>query len=69
MAVLILCGWVSSYGQDDFNPSTPPEPGAPIVKHQLTLLAEPANGGSVSGGGRYDTGKSINVRASVNSYF
>ena len=69
MAVLILCGWVSAYGQDDFNPSTPPEPGAPIVKHQLTLLAEPANGGSVSGGGRYDTGKSINVRASVNSYF
>lgn len=69
MAVLILCGWASAYGQSDFNPSTPPEPGAPIVKHQLTLLAEPASGGTVSGGGRYDTGKSINVRASANSYF
>lgn len=69
MAVLILCGWVSAYGQDGFDPTPPPEPGAPIVKHQLTLLAEPADGGSVSGGGRYDTGKSINVRASANSYF
>ena len=39
------------WGQDDFNPASPAEPGAPPTA--LVLLAEPAEGGRVSGGGKY----------------
>lgn len=50
-----------------FNPNNPPEPGQPPTK--LTLSAMPAEGGSVSGGGKYVPGVTVNVRASSNSNF
>lgn len=37
---------------DIFNPDSPSEPGEPQVKTTLTLVADPEDGGSVSGGGR-----------------
>ena len=52
-----------------FNPGSPSEPSEPTIKpkHYLTLKA--TEGGSVSGGGRYEEGTSINVSASVNTGF
>lgn len=52
-----------------FNPGSPAEPSEPDIKpkHYLTLAA--TEGGTVSGGGRYEEGVSVNVSASVNSGF
>lgn len=46
-----------------FNPGAPGEPGE--LPHKLTLVA--GSGGSVSGGGFYLNGKTVNIRASANS--
>lgn len=56
-----------SWGQDEFNPESPSEPGAPPTK--LVLLAEPANGGFLSGSGIYSPGTQVRVRAHTNSNF
>ena len=56
-----------AWGQDDFNPASPAEPGAPPVK--LVVLAEPAAGGNVYGGGKYVPETSVRVSASANTNF
>lgn len=58
---------VTLWAQDDFNPDSPPEPGIPPTK--LILKAEPAAGGSVSGGGKFVPGTSVTARASSNTGF
>ncbi len=52
---------VVAWGQDEFNPASPAEPGAPASK--LTVKAEPSDGGSVSGGGKYTAGANVSLRA------
>lgn len=49
---------------DDFDPASPADPGLPVLYRTLTLVAEPTDGGSQSGGGRYPIG----ALASVNAY-
>lgn len=66
MLVLMLCS-VMAWAQDDFNPSSPAEPGEPPRK--LTLSAEPAEGGSVSGAGKYVPGTTVTLRASNKTNF
>ena len=44
----------------DFNPDSPPEPGA---RYKLTLKAKPAEAATVSGGGLYAVNASVNVKA------
>lgn len=52
-----------------FNPGSPEEPTEPTIKpkHYLTLHA--TEGGSVSGGGRYEEESSINIAAHPNTDF
>lgn len=48
----------------DFNPDSPPEPGA---RYKLTLKAEPAEAATVSGGGLYVVNANVSVKAVANS--
>jgi hypothetical protein len=61
LLTLLLCG-VSAWAQGGFNPSDPPEPGR--IPYKLALIADPADGGSVYGGGNYITGTTVNIAAS-----
>ena len=49
----------------DFNPDSPPEPGA---RYKLTLKALPAEAATVSGGGLYVVNANVSVKAVANSY-
>lgn len=64
--MLLLCS-MNSWGQDDFNPTSPPEPGQPPMKLEVTVT--PSEAGSVSGTGRYAEGTYVNLRAYVNTGF
>lgn len=68
VAVMLLLG-ITAHGQDTFNPVSPTEPGAPTVYSRITVKADPADGGSVSGGGRFAVGESRRVYAYVNSNY
>lgn len=48
----------------DFNPDSPPEPGA---RYKLTLKASPAEAATVSGGGLYAVNASVSVKAVAKS--
>lgn len=48
----------------DFNPDSPPEPGA---RYKLTLKALPAEAATVSGGGLYAVNANVNVKAVAKS--
>ena len=48
----------------DFNPDSPPEPGA---RYKLTLKAQPADAATVSGGGLYVVNANVSVKAVANS--
>ncbi len=54
-----------------YNPGSPAEPDVPVIKHlsTVTLSASPSAGGSVSGGGTYEVGQNVSLRASTNSGF
>lgn len=65
MVVVLLCAPL--WGQDDFNPTDPPEPGAPPTK--LVINVVPEEGGSVSGEGRHVPGTTVNVHAYSSSNF
>ena len=64
---MLLLGSISTWGQNDFDPSDPPEPGQPPMKLQVTVT--PAEAGSVSGTGRYVEGQSVGLYAYVNTGF
>lgn len=48
----------------DFNPDSPPEPGA---RYKLTLKAQPAEAATVSGGGLYVVNANVSVKAVAKS--
>lgn len=48
----------------DFNPDSPPEPGA---RYKLTLKAQPAEAATVSGGGLYVVNANVSVKAVAES--
>lgn len=48
----------------DFNPDSPPEPGA---RYKLTLKAKPAEAATVSGGGLYAVNANVSVKAVAKS--
>lgn len=48
----------------DFNPDSPPEPGA---RYKLTVKAQPAEAATVSGGGLYVVNANVSVKAVANS--
>lgn len=62
----LLCG-LAARGQDEFNPVSPAEPGVP--PQPLVLQASPADGGRLSGSGRYVPGTSVRVGASAQGGF
>ena len=63
--LVLLMGSISLWAQDDtFNPSSPDEPGPPGGNvPMLTLVADPADGGSVRGAGWYAEGTQVTLRA------
>lgn len=66
--LMLSCFCMASWGQDDtFDPDSPSEPGAPLLKSQLILVAQPSEGGSVSGGGVKLEGTSCKVTASASA--
>ena len=67
--LIVPCGSVSAYqnapGWSDF--TTIQEIGG--CTHQISVLANPSNGGSVSGGGTYNSGVNCTVTATPNSNY
>ncbi len=49
LLMLLLCS-ISTWGQNEFNPTDPPEPGLPPMKLEIQVV--PSDAGSVSGAGR-----------------
>lgn len=66
MAMVLLVS-IFAHGQGTFNPTSPIEPGAPTIYSRIMVVADPAEGGSVYGGGKYAVGASQRIQASVNS--
>lgn len=64
---LLLALLFAASMQAQFNPANPPEPGGNVKTYKLTLKALPGVGGSVSGSGTYEPGRSVRVSASVAS--
>ena len=58
---MLLCSLVA-WGQDDFNPASPGEPG--VAPRKLTVKAMPSDGGTVYGGGRYVPETTVGLRVS-----
>lgn len=67
--VVCLMGHITTHAQDDFNPASPAEPGAPTIYSRIVLLRNISDAGSVSGEGRYAVGSSVKVSAYVNSSY
>ena len=62
-ATLLACpAPFAAADEGTFNPTDPADPGIPPTR--LSLIAEPASGGSVSGAGRYTPGQRVSVSAS-----
>ena len=61
LLTMLLCSFVA-WGQDDFNPASPTEPG--VAPRKLTVKAMPADGGTVYGSGRYVPGTTVGLRVS-----
>lgn len=66
-AVACLAGYAAAQAQDDFNPTSPSEPGPPTIYSRIVLLRNIDEAGSVSGAGRYAVGSTVNIYAYVNS--
>lgn len=64
LLLMLLCG-ITARAQDVFNPTNPSEPGPMTTK--LILLADPEDGGSVSGGGNIVPGQTRKLSASASS--
>ena len=61
LLTMLLCSLVA-WGQDDFNPASPGEPG--VAPRKLTVKAMPSDGGTVYGGGRYVPETTVGLRVS-----
>ncbi|MGN0220987.1 MAG: InlB B-repeat-containing protein [Prevotella sp.] len=69
IAVMCLIGCITAHGQDDFSPSSPPEPGVPDIYSRIVVLKNVDEAGSVSGSGRYLVGNAVKLYAYVNSNY
>lgn len=68
--LFLLIALASELNAQDFNPTNPAEPTMPIPSPvSLTLNVEPAEGGSVSGSGKYNIGSSVTIKATNNIGF
>lgn len=52
-----------------YNPKDPNEPTEPVKQTRLDVVADPMDGGSVSGGGKFATGAQVSLKASPNTGF
>lgn len=66
LILMLLCG-ITVSAQEDFNPTSPSEPGQMATK--LTIVADPADGGTVSNGGKYTPGTQVSLSASAKTGF
>ncbi|MBQ6208656.1 MAG: InlB B-repeat-containing protein [Prevotella sp.] len=66
LLMLLVCS-IGTWGQNDFNPSDPPEPGVPPTKLEIEVV--PSEAGSVSGAGRYVAGTQVSLYAYTNTGF
>ena len=53
----------------EYDPTSPSEPSTPIFPHNLNLRTNPEGAASISGGGSYNVGSNISVRANANTYY
>lgn len=80
-AVVATTAVIASYTMPDhdvtlvahyrFTPGNPDNPDAPVlpVYSTVTTSANPAAGGTVSGGGRYQVGTAVALKATANQYY
>lgn len=66
VAVMCLIGHITALAQD-YDPSSPPEPGAPTIYSRIVLLRNIEDAGSTSGAGRYAVDQVVSLYAYVNS--
>lgn len=68
LMLLAMLGTATARAQDDgFDPADPAEPGQIVAKSQLTVVASPVSGGSVSGGGKYASDTQVELNATAYS--
>lgn len=70
MAVVLLMSGTATYGQGDFDPAFPVEPGAPgtdLYYSRVVLLRNIEDGGTVSGEGKYPIDTYVTVYAYTNA--
>ncbi len=67
LLAVLLASVLPLWGQDVFNPDSPSEPGTAPTK--LIVVAEPADGGTVGGGGKFTPESSVKVTASAKTNF
>lgn len=61
LLTMLLCSFVV-WGQDDFDPASPAEPG--VAPRKLTVVAVPSDGGTAYGSGRYVPETTVGLRVS-----
>ena len=72
LTIVLLSAFLSSRAQigGDFNPESPSDPGAPVLKYQLSVVAEPVNSGSFNiRNERLEVGSTNSLWANPNSDF
>lgn len=68
LTLLSLSSWAQIGG--DYNPTNPSDPGTPVLKYQLSLIAEPMNSGSFNfSNERLAVGSTNSLRAYTNTDF
>jgi len=68
--MLLLCS-IGLYAQSGFDPDLPPEPpeppAPPAAKYLLTLVGDPVSGGTLTGGGEYEAGTVVSIKATAST--
>ena len=72
MAILLLSLFIPTWAQigGDYDPNNPDDPGTPVLKYTLSLIAEPASSGSFNiSNERIAAGRNNSLRAYTNTDF
>lgn len=66
LLLMLLCGITAWAQNDDYNPTSPPDPGQILEYFRLTLTADPAEAASsLTGGGKYTEGTSVTLKTTA----
>lgn len=67
LVAMLLTSSITAYGEEDFDPAFPSEPGTGYYTSRIVLLRNLEEGGTVSGAGKYPIDTEVNVYAYCNT--